>query len=121
MFNVFQIEVWFHLYLLNSVHSARILGVFPMEGRSHFNFHEAIAKSLLSAGHHVTLIAPFQPQNYHENLTIISSETIQNTQLEPLSTVADPNLSWFSTALLFLDFMEYYCNQILSINDAAVR
>lgn len=119
--NVFQIKAWWCIYLMSSVHSARILGIFPMEGKSHFNFHEAIMKSLLSVSHQVTLIAPFQPQNLYENLTVINSQTIQNTQLEPLSSSADPNLSWFATALIFLNSMEHYCNQILSIYDVKVR
>lgn len=92
-----------------------------MEGKSHFNFHEAIIKSLLSVGHRVTLIAPFEPENVHENLTFINSQTIQNTQLEPMSKAADVNLSWFASIMLFMDYMEHYCNQILPIHHALVR
>lgn len=118
---VFQINAWCCIYLMSAVHSSRILGIFPIEARSHFNFHEAVIKSLLSAGHQVTLIAPFQPQNFHENLTLVNSQVIQNTQREPLNSIADPTLSWFATAMIFLDHMEHYCNQIFSLYNTNVR
>lgn len=118
---VFQIIAWCCIYLMSTVHSSRILGIFPIEAKSHFSFHKAVMKPLLSAGHQVTLIAPFQLENIHENLTIINSQVIQNAEIEPLSSFADINLSWFTTALIFTHLMEHHCNQVFSIYDAKVR
>lgn len=61
-------------------------------------------KSLLSAGHQVTMITPFQPQHVHENLTIINSITEKS-----LSTVAVPSKIWIFSGLLFTDVLEQDC------------
>lgn len=51
------------LVAIQPVHCARILGVFPHAGESHFIFFEPILKALDSAGHDVHIIAHFEVRN----------------------------------------------------------
>lgn len=44
----------------------------PIYAKSHDNFHTAVARSLLSAGHYVTFITPFPESIKHSNYTAIN-------------------------------------------------
>lgn len=65
--------------------------------------------SLLSAGHQVTLIAPFQSQNVHENLTIINSIPGE----KPLCAVTAPSKIWIFSGLIFTDILEQDCLSVI--------
>lgn len=65
-------------------------------------------RSLLSAGHQVTMITPFQPQDVHTNLTIINSTTKKS-----LSTLAVPSKIWIFSGLLLNDVMEQDCLSLI--------
>lgn len=41
------------------IQSAKILGVFPTQARSHFFVGQAVMKALHEAGHEITIISPF--------------------------------------------------------------
>lgn len=48
------------LTLFSCVSNYRILGVFPVPGRSHYFLGSRLMKGLALAGHDVTIIAPFK-------------------------------------------------------------
>jgi hypothetical protein len=55
----------FLLLLITGVHlanAAKILGLFPMPGRSHMAVNVALVKELAHRGHDVTVVSPY-PQN----------------------------------------------------------
>lgn len=61
----------------NEVLSYKILGVFPINGRSHYHTAKALMQGLASAGHEVTIASPYketyQTQNYNQvQLTAIN-------------------------------------------------
>lgn len=39
---------------------AKILGIFPMVGGSHFKMSNALMRGIASAGHNVTIITPYE-------------------------------------------------------------
>lgn len=57
-------------FIVALVDSAKILGVFPFGGKSHYAIGEATLKALVEAGHEVTMISVFEPkqpiQNYKQ-------------------------------------------------------
>lgn len=53
--------------LLNHSNGARILGVFPMPGRSHYILANKLMTTLAEAGHHITMITPFPTKNVPKN------------------------------------------------------
>lgn len=52
---------------------ARILGMFPLQGRSHFLMYEEVMKSLADAGHHVDVVSHFPLKKPYPNYTDIIS------------------------------------------------
>lgn len=50
--------------IFSSVSNYRILGVFPIPGRSHYFLGSALLKGLAEAGHDVTIISPFKDSEY---------------------------------------------------------
>ena len=42
---------------------ARILAVFPIHSKSHFNVDSAVVKELANRGHEVTVVSPFPEEN----------------------------------------------------------
>lgn len=79
----------FFANILYSINSAKILGIFPVPARSHFNFNRQIMYSLLEAGHQVTFVSPFQEPNPSANFTYIvpkrtsvaNSENVSRTDI----------------------------------------
>lgn len=63
----------FVLINANYVEGARILGIFPLTAKSHFQCNEAVMSSLVAAGHDVTLITAFPNLVSGKNYTIIDS------------------------------------------------
>ncbi|XP_043282575.1 UDP-glucosyltransferase 2-like isoform X1 [Venturia canescens] len=49
----------------------RVLGIFPLQCRSHFSMFEALMKGLASRGHQVDVISLFPQKNPHPNYTDI--------------------------------------------------
>lgn len=58
--------------LIEQSESLRILGVFPMAGKSHFTIGEEIMKSLAQKGHNVDVINHFPQKKSINNYTDIS-------------------------------------------------
>lgn len=56
---------------LSSVNGANILGVFPINGRSHWVVYESVMKALAARGHNVTVITSFPQKVRVPNLTEI--------------------------------------------------
>lgn len=40
-------------------HGAKILGIFPTPGKSHYILESTLMKALVDAGHDVTIVSPF--------------------------------------------------------------
>lgn len=51
----------------NFILSYRILTVFPVYARSHYNVAKSLSKGLAAAGHEVTIVSPFKEQNTLKN------------------------------------------------------
>lgn len=66
----------------SSVHSLRILGLFPHPGLSHFHFFHPIMRALADAGHDVVVVSHFpdknSPDNY-EDLRLPMTEMLMNS------------------------------------------
>ncbi|XP_048509528.1 UDP-glucosyltransferase 2-like isoform X1 [Athalia rosae] len=77
---------------------ARILGIFPLQGKSHFNFHTEVMKSLADAGHRVDVVSHFPLSKPHANYTDIISlagsgmVVLNNMGYEMLATIAGGSL-----------------------------
>jgi len=56
---------------LSSANCANILGVFPINGRSHWVVYESVMKALAARGHNVTVITSFPQKTPVPNMTEI--------------------------------------------------
>lgn len=56
---------------LSTANGANILGVFPINGRSHWVVYEALMKALAARGHNVTVITSFPQKTPMANYTDI--------------------------------------------------
>lgn len=45
-------------------HGAKILGIFPTPGKSHYILESTLMRALVNAGHDVTIVSPFY-ENYN--------------------------------------------------------
>lgn len=54
---------------LNTAQSSKILIVYPLFGTSHYILGNAIARTLVEAGHDVTMVSPFEEKNPPKNGT----------------------------------------------------
>ncbi|XP_050521168.1 UDP-glucosyltransferase 2-like [Daktulosphaira vitifoliae] len=61
--------------VLSSTHGANILGVFPINGRSHWVVYESLMKALAARGHNVTVITSFPQKSPIANYTDIDVST----------------------------------------------
>lgn len=57
--------------IFSAANSANILGVFPINGRSHYVVYESVMKALAARGHNVTVITSFPQKTPVANLTEI--------------------------------------------------
>ncbi|XP_055920184.1 UDP-glycosyltransferase UGT5-like [Eupeodes corollae] len=67
--------------IVNSIYGARILGLFPYPGKSHFDFFHPLFLGLAEAGHEVTVVSYFpnkQPVANYTDLTLDSLPVIVN-------------------------------------------
>lgn len=60
IFSWIKLRVLFNLLLLQHLDAAHILGIFPIQSKSHYAFNHAIIKGLADRGHKLTVISQFQ-------------------------------------------------------------
>ena len=58
-----QITLFVFAVTLCAVQSARILGIFPLPGKSHYILGSSLMRALAEHGHDVTVINPFGEKN----------------------------------------------------------
>ena len=66
-----MIGLFIFILKVDSCHSAKILGIFPAPYKSHFNYANAVMKSLINVGHEVTVITPFAKDAVTDNYSSI--------------------------------------------------
>lgn len=57
---------------LTLANAYKILGVFPMQSKSHFAIGNSVMKSVVDAGHEVTMISPYPSKKPQANFRDIS-------------------------------------------------
>lgn len=105
----------FWISLISLSCAARILGVFQLDVKSHFNFHETMMKSLLAAGHQVTAVAPMSSTFSHENYTIINYKNRRDDDESRWAFATRKKLTSLSLYLAALNGFELDCRSILKL------
>ncbi|XP_061380254.1 UDP-glucosyltransferase 2-like isoform X1 [Danaus plexippus] len=82
------------LSLPNDVYCARILGLFPHPGKSHFMVFEPLLKRLSELGHHVTVASFFPPENPPANYTHIKFDGAGEPRLDILDLKTNDNVNF---------------------------
>jgi len=71
------------IFVAHGAHGAKILGIFPLPGKSHFIVSSALLKELANRGHQVTVFSPFPEKspipNYTNIDTTLTREHFLNT------------------------------------------
>ena len=66
---------------LTLANAYKILGVFPMQSKSHFAIGNSVMKSLVVEGHEVTIISPYPSKKPQPNIRDISiSDLLEDFQ-----------------------------------------
>ncbi|CAO1424233.1 unnamed protein product [Diamesa tonsa] len=73
---------------LSIANAYKILGVFPLYGKSHFTLGNAVMKSLIDDGHEITMISAFPskiPQHNYRDISIVDDENekMKNNMRDP--------------------------------------
>jgi glucuronosyltransferase len=88
-FQVLQV-VYFGLLLSTFVsygaHGAKILGIFPLPGKSHFAVGSVLFKELANRGHQVTVLSPFPETSPIANYTSIDTRATRDEFLQTTGT-----------------------------------
>lgn len=108
----FQI-ILFWSSLISPLQTARILGVFHLDGKSHLNFHEAMMKSLLAAGHQVTVLSPISSTFSHENYTLFNFLNRSEDEEHPIAFATRQRLTSLSLRISAMYIFETYCRRLL--------
>lgn len=108
--------ICFYVHLVRLSYSARILGVLNFEMLSHFYFHETMMKSLAKAGHHITMVSPYELQHPHENITVINSKAqkLKNDD-SAMKSFARANLPFLPAMVAFLEIVDQDCRNVISL------
>jgi glucuronosyltransferase len=71
------------IFVAHEAHGAKILGIFPLPGKSHFAVSSVLLKELANRGHQVTVYSPFPEKspipNYTNIDTTITRDDFMNT------------------------------------------
>ena len=61
------------IFVAHGAHGAKILGIFPLPGKSHFIVSSALLRELANRGHQVTVFSPFPEKSPIPNYTNIDT------------------------------------------------
>jgi len=61
------------IFAAYGAHGAKILGIFPLPGKSHFIVFSALLKEMANRGHQVTVYSPFPEKSPIPNYTNIDT------------------------------------------------
>jgi glucuronosyltransferase len=75
------------MFVAHEAHGAKILGVFPLPGKSHFIVSSALMKELANRGHQVTVLSPFPEKSPIPNYTDIDISITRDDFLNTTGTV----------------------------------
>ena len=90
--NFFQVSSFVYFGLILSIfvaqgaHGAKILGVFPLPGKSHFAVSSSLMKELANRGHQVTVVSPFPEKSPVPNYTDIDTRSTREFLLQSTGT-----------------------------------
>lgn len=119
---LFQItKSYFMLTLmLNMATGAKILGVFMMDSFSHFNIQNAIMETLAMAGHEVTVISSFKPQNPVANTTYIQVRERKPKHVSSWSQSDLKSISLWKMYKVYQKTQEEDCELLMALNETKV-
>ncbi|PSN47111.1 hypothetical protein C0J52_16000 [Blattella germanica] len=116
--NIVEVGVWICLVLtpcLNLGESARILGIFPFPGKSHWAVHESLIKELAKRGHELTVITPFPEKSPPKYKEIVIQNKLEDNYNDTGHTnsmsMVDSNI--VKMVLMIWGFGNIVCDQML--------
>jgi glucuronosyltransferase len=74
------------MFVAHGAHGAKILGIFPLPGKSHFTVSSALLKELANKGHQVTVLSPFPEKSPIPNYTDIDTRLTRDEFLNTTGT-----------------------------------
>ncbi|CAG4949319.1 unnamed protein product [Colias eurytheme] len=108
------------MYSLNSVYSARILGIFPHPGKSHQMAFDPLLKKLAERGHDVTVATFFPLENPPSNYTEVSLQELAELRLESYDVGTYEFPRWFMKIPVIGSIIDQY-EQHTALGEAALN
>ena len=75
------------IFVAHGAHGAKILGIFPLPGKSHFAVSSVLLKELANRGHQVTVFSPFPEKSPIANYTNIDTTITRDDFLNTTGTM----------------------------------
>jgi glucuronosyltransferase len=75
------------IFVAHGAYGAKILGIFPVPGKSHFAVSAVLMKELASRGHQVTVLSPFPEKSPIPNYTDIDMRATRDEFFNTTGTV----------------------------------
>jgi glucuronosyltransferase len=75
------------VFVAHGAHGAKILGIFPLPGKSHFTVSSVLLKELANRGHQVTVYSPFPEKSPIPNYIDIETKSTRDDFLNTTGTV----------------------------------
>ncbi|KAK0079330.1 hypothetical protein PV326_008802, partial [Microctonus aethiopoides] len=105
------LDVYLTLFIAAIIVAFRILGIFPLNGRSHMMMFEQLMKGLAKRGHQVDVVSTFPLKKPHPNYTDIvipaaTQSLINNISYNHIQTFLRSNVVHFMTTQLGNKFCE---------------
>ena len=120
---MFHFQILYALAIfLCSANGAKILGIFPLAAKSHFTCNNAIMKSLIDAGHKVTVITSFPEQASSHNYTSIIDVSDELPTFVGITTFDEFRIQNSYKMLDKSSELELpYCSTVLNLPEIQVR
>ena len=101
---------------------AKILGIFPHPAKSRFAYNNEVMKSLIEAGHEVTVITSNRQQAATENYTSIIDVSVKERPAVGLTKIDDfATQNIFKVTNFLSDYEEPFCTAVLNSPEIQVR
>nr|AVT42214.1 UDP-glucuronosyltransferase 40D9 [Lissorhoptrus oryzophilus] len=107
-----------YMHILGTLDCARLLGIFPMPGRSHYLLAEKMMKGLAVAGYDVTFITPYKTKDVPQNVsfTDIVIEGVADTYNKKLAEIdlyVDSNRNSYQKMVSYTELFIDWINKTL--------
>ena len=100
------------IVLVGSVHSYKILGIFPYSGKSHFLTYEPLLQELARRGHDLTVLSEFPQENPLPGYKDIVFKSDEQMEVVEIDKMPPPWLRRYLCSMILANFASRNCEKL---------